>query len=57
MKLTLEVYENAESLAERCRKEKCPIGLSTPIACPFCKYCTDVTPEDWKKLEVKDEDV
>ena len=57
MKLTLEVYDNAESLADRCREDKCPVGLSTPIACPFNKLCTDITSEDWKKLEVKDEDV
>lgn len=57
MKLTLEVYDNAESLAARCREDKCPVGLNTPIACPFCKLCTDITSEDWKELEVKDEDV
>lgn len=60
MKLTLEVYETAESLAELCHmgEDRCPIGGGTiPIACPFCKFCDDITPEDWKKLEVEDEDV
>ena len=58
MKFTLEVYATAEHLAEMCHGDECPVGgLSTPIACPFEKLCDKITPEDWAKLEVEDEDV
>lgn len=58
MKLILESCVTAESLAEQCHDDNCPVGgLNTPIVCPFCKLCNEITPEDWKKLEVKDEDV
>ena len=51
MKLTLEVYGNAERLAEQCHGDECPVGgLGTPIACPFDKLCDEITPEDWKKI-------
>lgn len=60
MKLMLEVDATAERLAELCQRgeDRCPISLKTPIACPFVdKLCNDITPEDWKKLEVEDEEV
>lgn len=58
MKLILEVYATVERLAELCHRgeDRCPIGGRTPISCPFCKFCDDITPEDWKKLEVKDDE-
>lgn len=60
MKIIVEVLSRPERLAELCHRgpDRCPVGLTTSIDCPFnAKLCDEITPEDWAKLEVKDEDV
>ena len=60
MKIIVEVLSRPERLAELCHRglDRCPVGLTTSIDCPFReKTCDEITPEDWVKLEVKDEDV
>lgn len=67
MKLTVEFVGDARYLADRCNKGLqdtddpevtawCPIGCPSLVICPFkAKPCREITPEDWAKLEVKDE--
>lgn len=58
MKIVVEVLGTPERLAELCHRveSKCPVGLITAIDCPFkAKPCREITPDDWAKLEVKDE--
>lgn len=59
MKIIMEVLDRPARLAERCHQSggKCPVGITTSIVCPFDKLCDEITPEDWKKLEVENEDV
>lgn len=56
-KYIIPIFYGPDKLAEICTKsERCPLGWHDVMAgCPFQKDCEDITPEDWEKLEVKDE--
>lgn len=58
MKITVEVVGMPDRLAELCHrgKDKCPVGITSSVDCPFKgKFCDEIMPDDWAKLEVKDE--
>ena len=60
MKIIVEVLGMPDRLAELCHRgtDRCPVGLSSAIDCPFReKTCDEIVPDDWAKLDVSDEDV